>query len=214
MGLTAFSLLLRRLMLALALLSTLACAHATESAAINAALLAPLVDGDTDAKLQVIAQLGQIPDQQAARILEALGQGRLYATPDGRIIALDDKNQATDGVSGAALQLPADADNVMVNNRMRRAIAGALALTQLLSNDTGQRLAAAKRLQQGGDISTLPVIDQALLGEKDAQVREALSIAQASLQLKSTDAAARMQAVAALGATGSGAFRPMLSSLL
>src|SRR5690606_23004924 len=77
-----------------------------------------------------------------------------------------------------------------------------------------QRLTAAKRLQQGGDISTLSVIDRALRQETDTEVQNALETAKASLQLKSTDTAERIQAIETLGATGSGAFRPVLSGLL
>jgi urea transport system permease protein len=216
MGLTAFSILLSRFTLALALAWTLAApvAHAAGTASVNAPLLAPLVDGDTSAKLHVITQLGQIPDRRAAQILEAMNNNRLHATSQGRIIAVDANQAAVDAVTGETVSLPTDANTVMINNRMRRAIANALAVSQLFSEDRAQRLAAARAMQHSGNASTLHIVDDALNQETDAEVRQALEIVRASLQLKSTDPAERIHAITTLGDTGNGAFRSVLQDIL
>lgn len=214
MACNAFVLFLRRLTLALTLALAVPAVHAAQPAQLDSALLAPLADGDTDAKLHAVAQLGRLPDPRAAQILQALNAGRLFATPQGGLIVVDAQQSATNAATGDATSLPPDADAVIVNNRMRRAIAGALAVSQLFSSERTLRLAAAKHLQHGGDPTIVPVVDQALSQESDAEVRTALEVSRASLQLKSPDPGLRLQAVETLGRTGNGAFRPVLSSML
>src|SRR5690606_15713972 len=193
MGLTKLSTLLRGMALALVLMLApgFAPALAAESAALDIALLAPLAGGDTEAKLRVIAQLGQMPDQRATRILEALGSGRLRGTPSGELFIIEADQSAADAVTGATRSLPADANSIMINNRLRRAIAGALAVSQLYSEHPRERLAAAQAVQRGSDPAMLPAVEQALASETDAQVRQALGIARAVLQLKQADGAFR-----------------------
>src|SRR5690606_12890609 len=116
-------------------------------------LLAPLADGDTDAKLRVISQLGQLANPRAAQVLEALSSASLHTTPEGRVLIAHDGKPAIDAVTGEELDVPADASTVMINNRLRRAITGALAISQLFSDDAQVRLSAAKRMQQSTDTS-------------------------------------------------------------
>ncbi len=216
MGLIKLSTLLRGMALALVLMLApgYAPALAAESAALDIALLAPLAGGDTEAKLRVIAQLGQMPDQRATRILEALGSGRLRGTPSGELFIIEADQSAADAVTGATRSLPADANSIMINNRLRRAIASALAVSQLYSEHPGERLAAAQAVQRGSDPAMLPAVEQALASEADAQVRQALGIARAVLQLKQADHAARISAIKTLGDSGDGAFRSILLNLL
>src|SRR5690606_3735777 len=119
-----------------------------------------------------------------------------------------------DAITGIELSLTEDARNILVNNRMRRAIAEALAISRLQSEDPAQRMAAAAHMQQVATPSNLPFIDQALMRETDAPIIEALTIAKARLQLESADPAQRIQAIETLGNTGNGAFKPLLLNLL
>src|SRR5690606_28341843 len=216
MGCNALLLFLRGLTvaLALALAPAATIAQARDTATLDSALLAPLTSDDSSDKLRVITGLGEIPDPRAARILEALNSGRLYAGALGQLFIADANGGASDALTGEPTGLPADASGIIVNNRMRRAIADALALSQLVAAEPGVRLVAARRLQQGGDVSALPLIDRVLAQETDAEVAAALEIAGASLRLKSEDPAVRIQAVNSLGATQSGSFRPVLASIL
>src|SRR5690606_16657300 len=127
---------------------------------------------------------------------------------------VNDQDQASDALTGTTQPLPDDAESVLVNNRMRRAIGDALSIAQLHSDSAEQRLAAATHLQQASNISNLTAIEQALALESDDQVRLALQIAKASLQISSPDAAERMQAIDTLGETGSATFRPLLLEIL
>lgn len=214
MGYVAFLTFWRRIFLAILLAALAPGAMAAEPANIDAALLAPLANGDTDAKLQVISQLGQLATPRAAQVLEALSNASLYATSGGRILIAYDGKPAVDPATGEELDVPADVDNVMINNRLRRAIAGALAISQLFSDDVQVRLSAAKRMQQSTDTSTIDLIAQARSRETNADVQNALDVAQARLELKSSDAATRVRAVERLGHTQRGQFRPILAGLL
>jgi urea transport system permease protein len=213
---TAFVTILRRFLpvLTLAVAAAVPAAHAVGTAAMDAAMLAPLAEGETSAKLRVIAQLGQMPDGRAAQVLNALNNGRLYATRDGALIVVEENGQAKNPLTDEAISLPPDADVLIINNRLRRAIGGALAVSQLFSPDTKVRLAAARHLQHSGDASNLTVVAQALNQEEDANVRASLEITQAALELKSADPAARVRAVETLGSTGNGAFRSILAGIL
>ncbi len=208
MRIAVIALYLRRFLLA-----WLASLPLQAAAGVDPALLAPLSGDDTDARLQAIAALGELPDPGAAAVLEALGEGRLYAGGDGRLLIGDGGPRAADAATGAAAELPADAEAVMVNNRLRRAIEAALAGARLYADQPAVRLAAARRLQQTGDPARLPMLAKALAAERDPAVRDALEIAQANLELKSDDPAKRRHAVQVLGETGNAVFRPTLAAL-
>ncbi|KXJ67225.1 urea ABC transporter permease [Achromobacter xylosoxidans] len=212
MRIAAIAHFLRRFLLAW-LLAVPALAAPAAAAGVDQTLLAPLAGDDTDARLQAIAALGQLPDPGAAAVLQALGSDQLYATADGRVLIGTSGTRATDPSTGAAVELPADAGTISINNRLRRAIEAALAGSRLFSDDANERLAAARRLQQTGDPARLPTLEKALTAEKNEAVRAALLIAQANLELKSEDPAKRRHAVQVLGDTQNAAFRPTLAAL-
>lgn len=88
---------------------------------------------------------------------------------------------------------------LFMNNRLRVLIASALAAHQLVSSDAATRLRAAQQLQNDGAADQLPLIQQRLADERDTQVKAALTMAAANLQLASADAAVRLKAVTLLG---------------
>lgn len=203
-----------RLVLALLMLIPAPAALALDAGSIDQAVLAPLIDGDTAARLEIISRLGQSPLPMAARVLEALGDGTAYADPQGRFLVLDAEKLAMDPETGRKAELPADASAVIVNNRLRRAIGQALALAHLSSADPQVRLSAARRMQHSGDPSNIGLITRAVEKETDGQVKKALQVALAGLELKSPEATVRLHAVQTLGNTGNAEFRPMLANLL
>ncbi|WP_251865621.1 urea ABC transporter permease subunit UrtB [Achromobacter sp. Marseille-Q4962] len=209
MRIAAIAVTLRHLLLAwLLAMPALASAAAPR---VDQAMLAPLAAGDTQARLDAIAALGAAPG--AETVLQALGGDQLYAAPDGRVLISEDGILALDPATGRQESLPPGSEGLSINNRLRRAIEAALATTRLFSDDAAQRLAAARRLQQSGDPSRLPLLDRALAAERNEEVRAALEIAQANLELKSEDAAVRRHAVELLGKTGNAAFRSTLAAL-
>ncbi|HAB72984.1 MAG TPA: urea ABC transporter permease subunit UrtB, partial [Pantoea sp.] len=99
----------------------------------------------------------------------------------------------------SARQPSGDTKKLFMNNRLRVLIASALAAHQLVSDDAAIRLRAAQQLQNDAAADQLPLMEQRLAAEKDAQVHTALAMAVASLQLASPDAALRLKAVTLLG---------------
>lgn len=185
-----------------------------EPARVDQALLGSLATGDMTSKLDVISQLGRVPDPMAATVLEALSSASLFADPQGRILIRIAAAQARDPATGETLALPENATAVLVNNRLRRAITDALAASQLFSEQASVRLAAAMRMQRRDDDAHLALIDRALAQESSPQVRAALETARASQMLGGEDPETRIQAIQALGGARDASFRPRLASLL
>lgn len=189
-----------------------ATAQPAASADLDAAL-AGLAADDSDSKLAGIAALGASSDPRAAEALEALAGGMLHVTSSGQVWVGVSADSGRDARGGDVAPLPADAQAVMLNNRLRRAIDGALAGSRLFSPQASIRLAAARGMQRGGDPARLPLIEKALQQESHPAVREALEIAQAATMLQSADPARRIEGADKLGTTGNPAFRPLLTAL-
>lgn len=200
-------------LLALCLLTAVIMAPTAHAQGIDPALLAVLAQGDTSARLDAFTLLGREPGVMAPAVLEAMREGRLYSAPDGHVYILTRDGKALDPAAGLAAVLPADASRLTINNRLRRALDGALAMSGLQSDDPAVRLAAAQRMQQGG-AENRAAIEAALAKEEGGDIRDALHIALAVLQLNSVNAADRIAAVKALGDTDSAGFRPRLEKLL
>ncbi len=95
-------------------------------------------------------------------------------------------------------RLPESRDDVVLNNRVRRELATAIAALQLVATDRATRLAAAQALQRGADEDMLPVIQRALAKEHDAEIKALLTLTQATVQLASSDKPTRLGAIRAL----------------
>lgn len=142
----------------------------------------------------------------AGAVLEAMADGRLMVsaatkalyirTPDGKLL-----NAAT---GEAAADAPSDLKAVRLNNRVRRAVEGAVGQLTLMSPDKATRLAAAGAVFKSRDLSALPAVKAALARENDAAVKAALEQAQAVLVLEdaTADAAARRAAIEVIAARG------------
>lgn len=125
-----------------------------------------------------------------------------FSQVDGRLIPLD-----------AALQPTGNSKKLFMNNRLRVLVSGALAAHQLLSDNPDMRLHAARQLQNGGVVAQLPLLEKQLAIEPDARVRNALTLAAASLQLTDVRPAIRLKAVTLLGETGEPAAQASLQPL-
>ena len=116
--------------------------------------------------------------------------------------------------TGDTVSVPADAQPISLNNRLRRALQAAQASSELFSTNVATRFTAAQRLQKEGDPARAPAIKRALESEQDPEVRQALNVALAASSVKSTDADERLRAVALMGDSQNPAFRPVLSAML
>ena len=90
--------------------------------------------------------------------------------------------------------MPQDAEEVMLNNRLRGEIDTALAALKLFSPDVKVRRQAALSLLKEPDASRRPLLDKALAAEKDATVQSLVREARAAALLTSDAANDRLLA--------------------
>jgi urea transport system permease protein len=128
--------------------------------------------------------------------------------------ALRDENLLTDSAKnafimngphvqplGTATAPNGELKKIRLTNRLRNLVAGALAVHQLLSDGVTERGKAARTLQREAQPGMLSFLQQRLAQESDDDVKSALAIALANLQLSSTSPEVRRQAIELLGAS-------------
>src|SRR5690348_7603749 len=147
------------------------------------------IGGDSfAAKEKAIVALGKLGDPRAVPILKALGEDRLRKAPGGTVIIINrigGTTKLTDAITGQEVPgLAADAlDRIIVNNKLRSAIEGALGALTLLSGDRDARLAATQDALRHPSPETVTLLDKALAAEQDPEVRAAMQRALAAGQL-------------------------------
>ncbi|MGV7206737.1 urea ABC transporter permease subunit UrtB [Oxalobacteraceae bacterium A2-2] len=182
-------------------------------AAIDRSLLAPLAGDDPDARVAAIAHIGALANEDASRLLNAIKNEAVYATPDGHLYIVEN-DQAYDPATGQSGPMPDGLDGLMVNNRLRGAVDDALAGLKLFSPDRAQRYAAVNELQKSVTLEQAPLIEKALVQERDADIRELLHLVAATAYLHAPDAAKRKAAVEALADSSNANLRPLLQQML
>ena len=160
--------------------------------ALTPAQLRGMVTGETDQRIESLQKALVQADAKTAVFLQALADDAVVMAGEQVLIVKD--GQAIDPLTGQAVAMPANADAVISNNRLRGEIDSALAALQLFSPDAKKRLQAARAMVEEPDLSKNALIAQALNAETDTVVRDTLGLAQAALQLQSPDAAQRLEA--------------------
>src|SRR5579871_2520119 len=188
-------------------------ASAAPVAALDAAVVDRLVFGDGDEKSRAIDALVAEGDPRAERLLQALADENVQTA--GQRVLIVNGDAAIDAVTGAAVApLPADRDDVVVNNRLRRELSAALAAFKLTAPSRDVRLSAARQLADSADAAMLPLIKRALGSEQDVAVRSSLESIAATLELHADDRNVRLAAIRRLGQSSSGNAKTLLLGLL
>jgi len=156
--------------------------------ALDRAAVDKLVNGEGDERIAAIAALVAEGDPKAADLLKAAAEGEIEL--DGRKV------------------------EVMVNNRLRREIEGALSALRLLSPDRAARLEAATRLAAGASDSLAPLASKALAQETDPEIKATLETIVASMALKSGDKGARLAAIRRLADSATPNTRTLLTQVV
>jgi urea transport system permease protein len=164
--------------------------------------------GDNDARIAALQALVAKGDPALPAFLTSLAADAVKVAGNRAYIV--DGDRVTDAATGAVATLPADAEDVVNNNRMSSEIVAALAAGNLGSKDVGERAAAIAALANAADESKLPLIDKALAAEGDAKLLKQLKVVRAKALLSSSDAARRLEAVEALAAEGTPEARALL----
>ncbi len=142
-----------------------------------------IATGDNEARAVALAKAVAQGDEKTAAYLQALADDAVKIA-DGRVWVLQDR-QAFDPVSGEKIELPADAEDVMLNNRLRGDVDTALAVLKLFSPDVKIRALAALSLLKEPDSRHKPVLDKALASEKDPHVLALIEQTRAAIMLQS-----------------------------
>jgi urea transport system permease protein len=167
------------------LLFVIALLATTAAYALDPALVKRLT-GDNDAKVAAIAEIVATGDPEALALLKSMADG----------------------------ELKVDGEEVVLNNRVRRELEGAMSALRLVSPDRDARLAAAKGLAGGADEAILPLVKKALAKETDPEIKALLGHISATMELKSADKATRIAAIRTLGDSSDPNMKLLLLPLL
>ena len=182
--------------------------------AVAPELIRDLALGQNEEKVKAITALVASGDPQALPVLQSLLAGEVQTVGETTVLRVKD-GVATDLSTGAKVEpLPESRDDVVLNNRVRRELATAIAALQLEAPERAMRFAAARALQRDADEDVLPVIQRALAKEQDAEIRTLLSLTQAKLQLASTEKPTRLAAIHALADSRDPNIKTLLLPLL
>jgi urea transport system permease protein len=184
------------------------------SAAVDPQTVRDLAFGESDAKIKAIGTLGESGDADALRLLQAFLDGEVQTVGEDQVLNVRGE-AATDLVTGKTISpLPDNRDDIVLNNRVRKQLATAIAALKLSAPDRAARLAAAKQLQDSADEDLLPAIDRALAKETDAEIKESLALTQAAIHLASKDRATRLAAIRALAESSNPTTKTLLLGVL
>ena len=172
-----------------------------------------LAFGESDEQVAAIAVLVAAGDAQAATLLQALAEGELQTA--GKRVIIVKGDDAFDAIGGARVApVPAEREDITVNNRLRRELGTALAVLKLVSPDRSVRLAAARELGDGAEAAMLPLIKKAIEKETDTVIKPMLELIQATLELKSGGKEVRIAAIRTLAPSNNPNTKTLLLSVL
>ncbi len=181
--------------------------------AVDATAVAKLASDDLDAKFEAIDTLAATADDATLTLLQALADGEVNVTTDGRVVIV--KDGVLDAVSLQPIEpAPENLNPVVVNNRMRAKLDTVVGALKLLSPDRDTRLASAKAIESTEDPKLGPLIEKALGKESDPQIRKSLEQTKAVLDLRSADPKVRLVAAQTLTRSGQARVRMILQRML
>jgi urea transport system permease protein len=164
--------------------------------------------GESDDRIASLSQALTTPDPALSRLIEAL-LDESAKVADGRVLIVKD-GKAIDAATGADIALPANAEDIVINNRLRRELDGAKAALGLFSKSPLARSNAINELKDSADEAQLPLIDRALAQETDVSFKARLEQLRAAMLVASSDKVKRSEAATALASSA----QPMVKSLL
>ncbi|AVS94036.1 urea ABC transporter permease subunit UrtB [Paracidovorax avenae] len=190
------------------LIACLLLCAAAQAHALTAEAARAMAAGDTDERIAALQQAVATPDEATVAFIRAMADDAVKIAGGRAIVVKDGKG--ADPVTGAPVNVPDDAEDIVNNNRMRGEFDTALASLQLMSPDVAQRRAAIDALKDESDEARLPLIDKALAAEREPGLKARLEAIRARIQLSASDPAQRQLAAQALAGSGNPATRTVL----
>lgn len=184
------------------------------AAAVTAEQAQLLAEGDGDERVAVVMQLAASPVAADHALVRALADEAVQVQGSQVLVVQDGTSR--DAVTGQTVTPNEQAEDLVVNNRLRAALDTALAGMDVFTGDPVRQHEAALVLQRGAlDDPTpaqLPLVERALsqADRLTASARDALLLAQAALHLGSDEAAQRTAAARKLAQV----HQPMVRTLL
>ncbi len=158
--------------------------------------------GDSEARIAALHEVVAQGDVDLGPFLKALQDGRVRADATKVWVQGEGAEPSAD--------VPPEAEEPVLNNRMRREIEAAQAGLQLLSPDVAQRTLAVKALRDEANASRLALFERALKAETDDGLREQLQDLVAAARLTAPDPALRKAAAEQLASSADPAKRAQL----
>ena len=152
-------------------------------------------------KAKAVEQLQTSNDPRTLRVLKYLLGGDIYYRKQDKLIVYMDKDAgnytATDVLSGKTLGdvEKSDYKKVIMNNRMRGQLRGAIAQLSLGNADPAVRLVAVREMLEDASAETAELIRERIGTESDSDVRQAMSTLIALSEINSDDKNIRLQAI-------------------
>jgi urea transport system permease protein len=167
-------------------------------------------------KITAVEALGATGDAAVVPVLEALLEGKLYSVGDDNRVVVKTGTGFADPLTGAAVEpAPEGSKKLIINNKMRGVIRGALGGLTLLSKDAAVRLKAAQDVFTSRQTEALEALEKALAAETDSGVKSAMQRAFAALQLTASDKLeVKIAAIETLAEFSDPEVRDLLSSVL
>ncbi|NCW40241.1 MAG: hypothetical protein EBV79_08460 [Betaproteobacteria bacterium] len=172
------------------------CSGLLAAHALTPQLAMEMAVGESDSRIQAIGKALEAPDANTAALLQAMADETAKVFADA--VWVVDQGQARNATTGETRALPDDAQDIMLNNRMRSEIDAALAALKLFSPDAQLRIVAAQAMLKEPDAARKPMLEKALASESQAEVQAWLKSALAAVNLSDAVAATRMAAVKVL----------------
>ena len=167
-----------------------------------------ITSGETDARIEALGKAVAAADDKTAAFLKALADDVVKVAGDAVFVVREGK--AFNPVSGAEVALPAEASDVVSNNRMRGEVETALAALKLFAKDERSRAEGIKALQNESDEAKLPLIEKAFAAEQNAQLKDQLGLIRAAVLLNSADKSKRLIAATLLSQSGQASTKTVL----
>lgn len=170
--------------------------------ALDAQAIGDLTAEDSDVRIAALGRIISAGDLQARPFLQSLLDDTVKKS-DGKAYIVGDTG-ATDALTGAVVELPETAEDVVNNNRMRGMLEAAMAALDLRSEDATLRTAAVGVLLQADyNKNILDAVRAAENTAKDPLIRDQLAEIRSGMELRSDDRLLRLNAARELASSES-----------
>ena len=168
-------------------------------------------------KIKIAVQkLGELGNPTALPALSALENKRLATTVEGKLVILNKgENQGIDALTGKKVDIESlILRKPRINNSVRRYLSAAIAKLKLRSEEPAVRLEAAQELLKRSSSSVLALVEASLKKEKNDDVKEALLLVLAKINLEGEDKSKRIESINNIKKFGNNDFYIVLGELL